>query len=77
MDAANKGIKLALLSVGEVESFFSVVQLNKTGVTVLSHVGLMDCGSIDMDMILAGLIEKLALEKCKQITLDELKSKKT
>jgi len=36
MDKDKEGMKLAILSIGEVESFFTVLQMNKFGVTTLS-----------------------------------------
>lgn len=77
MAADNAGVKLAILSIGEVESFFSVVQMNKSGVTALSCECDQTIGSIDFDLALTTLIERVALAKCKQITLDELRTKKT
>jgi molecular chaperone DnaK (HSP70) len=77
MDPNNQGIKIGVLSVGEVESFFSVMEMNKSGVKVLSHVGSLEIGAIDFDRVLVNLIEKMACQKCKQITLDELRTKKT
>ncbi|CAL6095920.1 Hsp88-like_protein [Hexamita inflata] len=77
MDKDNAGIKLAILSIGEVESFFTVLQLNKAGITTLSAAYSSEIGSIDYDKAIAEMIERLALKKTKQITLDELKSKKT
>lgn len=61
MAADNAGVKLAILSIGEVESFFSVLQMNKAGVTTLSCVCCQTLGSIDFDLALVNLIEKIAL----------------
>lgn len=36
MAADNAGVKLAILSIGEVESFFAILQMNKSGVSTIS-----------------------------------------
>lgn len=77
MPTDNQGVKLAILSVGEVESWFAVLQMNKSGVTTLGCACDPYIGSIDFDLALVTLIERMALASCKQITLDELRTKKT
>lgn len=77
MPADNAGIKLAILSIGQIESWFSVMQMNKNGVQVLTHSGSLHIGACDFDKLLANMIVKQALQKCKMITADELQSKKT
>jgi len=51
--------------------------MNKAGVTALSCECSSNIGSIDFDLALSTLIERIALQKSKLITLEELRTKKT
>ncbi|KAH0575393.1 Hsp88-like protein [Spironucleus salmonicida] len=77
MDADNKGITVGFLSIGEIESYCVVIQMNKSGITTLNQAHSMQVGSIDFDKVLASMIVDAALLKTKQITRDELLSKKS
>ena len=73
----NEGVKIAFGSIGEIESWASVIKMDKTGITVLGFASDAEIGSIDFDRILADIILEKALSKCKMITRDELMSKKS
>lgn len=76
MSADNQGIHLGILSIGELQSFFSILRIHKAGIQCVFAEYDDTVGAADFDKILYGLVCDQIKAKFKQVSPDELRSGK-
>lgn len=76
MSPENQGIHLGILSIGELQSFFSILRIHKTGIQCVFAEYDDTVGAADFDKILYNLVCEQIKAKFKQISPEELRSGK-
>lgn len=76
MPAAKTGVKVAFVSLGELQSFASVLRINKEGITALTAVYDDTVGAADFDRALFNIVTRKAYENAKLFAPGELDSGK-
>lgn len=76
MSPDNQGIYLGILSIGELQSFFSILRIHKAGIQCVFAEYDDTVGAADFDKILYNLVCEQIKSKFKQISPDELRSGK-
>ena len=76
MSPENQGIHLGILSIGELQSFFSILRIHKTGIQCVFAEYDDTVGAADFDKILYNLVCEQIKAKFRQISPEELRSGK-
>lgn len=76
MSPDNQGVHLGILSIGELQSFFSILRIHRAGIQCVFAEYDDTVGAADFDKILYGLVCDQIKAKFRQISPEELRSGK-